>query len=170
MKYLSDLTNTAETGSWLFLVGARNQNESGIKEPDQVTSGGVSADTEPTSCSEGGRLRCHTSAQCEDGATGYCCHCKEGFYGNGVTCIKSDVPLRVSGKVTGNINNVEIDGQLQSYVVLTDGRSYSAVSPLSRDIGFNAQLIAAVGNGIGWLFAKPSGNVLAPNGYQVIDP
>lgn len=169
VKYLSDLGNTGEIGSWLFRVGARNEPEAAIKEPDQLLGRSITND-EPTSCNDGGRLRCHTSAVCEDNSNvGFCCRCKQGYYGNGFNCIKNDIPLRVTGKVTGNINNVEINGQLQSYVVLTDGRSYTAISPLSADVGFNAQLIAAVGYGIGWLFAKSNGNVLTPNGYEVFD-
>lgn len=148
------------------MIGAKNQEQIGIKEPDQLTYGSVST-SEPTTCDDGGRLRCHTSARCEDGPTGYCCFCKDGFYGNGLSCLKNDAPLRVSGKVTGNINNVEIDGHVQSYVVLTDGRSYTAISPVAREIGYEAQLGAAFVNAIGWLFAKPSGKDATPNGYQV---
>lgn len=138
-----------------------------IKEPDQVNYGSSSTINNPSTCEDGGRLKCHTSARCENTPSGFCCHCKDGFYGNGLSCIKNDVPLHVSGKVTGSINNVEIDGHLQSYVVLIDGRSYSAITPMPREIGFSAQLTAAFGNTLSWLFAKPIGNDAVPNGYQV---
>lgn len=168
MKYLSDLSNTGETGSWLFFVGAHNRDEIGIKEPDQLSSVGGTSTAEPTTCADGGRLRCHSSALCEDGLSGFCCLCRDGYYGNGLNCIKSDAPIRAAGKVTGNVNNVEINGQLQSYILLNDGRSYTALSSISKEIGFGAQLgAAALGNGIGWLFAKAGGSDGVPNGYQV---
>lgn len=33
------------------------------------------------------RHKCPSSAECRDYKTGYCCHCKPGFYGNGKECI-----------------------------------------------------------------------------------
>lgn len=166
MKYLNELSNTGDPGSWLYWTGSRDPTRRDIGQPDQVTNGGA-ANSNPTTCEDGGRLRCHTSARCENIPGGYCCQCKDGFYGNGLSCLKNDVPLRVSGKVTGSINNVDINGHLQSYVVLTDGRAYSAISPLPSEIGFSAQLGAVLNNVIGWLFAKPSGSEITPNGYQV---
>lgn len=170
VKYLSELTNTGETGSWLFLVGSSDRDQRDIKTPDQVGSGNGASSGDPETCEDGGRLRCHTAANCNNTPAGYCCSCKDGYYGNGVSCIKNDVPLRVSGKVTGDINGVEINGHLQSYVVLSDGRSYSAISPLSGDIGYASQLASVFGNTISWLFAQPAGNNSVPNGYQVSCP
>lgn len=77
------------------------------------------------------------------------------------------MPLRVAGRVTGKVNDVELDAQLQSYVVLSDGRSYTAISQLNNTIGYSTQLVYAFGSVIGWLFAKPVANDNAPNGYQV---
>lgn len=73
----------------------------------------------------------------------------------------------MAGRVTGKINQVVLDAQLQSYVVLNDGRSYTAISPLESGIGYGTQLVYAFGSVIGWLFAKPVANDNAPNGYQV---
>lgn len=72
----------------------------------------------------------------------------------------------MSGSLTGKIDDSELNSQLQSYVVLSDGRSYTAVSPLNSDVGYNSQLAYTFGYAIGWLFAKPVGSD-APNGYEV---
>lgn len=152
----------------MYWTGSQDATRREIEQPDQVSSNnGASTINNPTSCEDGGRLRCHTSARCEDNVNGYCCHCKDGFYGNGLSCLKNDVPLRVSGKVTGVINSIAINSHLQSYVVLTDGRAYSAISPLPSEIGFSTQLGAVFNNVIGWLFAKTSDSNSIPNGYQV---
>lgn len=140
--------------------------ESNIEEPDQ--SRFFQQDNQhPRSCGSGGHLKCHISAICRDTRLSFACECKPGYYGNGYNCIKNDVPLRVAGRVTGKVNNVELDAQLQSYVVLGDGRSYTAISPLDNSIGYRSQLVYAFGSVIGWLFAKPVANDNAPNGYQV---
>lgn len=165
MKYLSQLSNHGKPGSWIYRIG-HVSFENNIEEPDQTRFHQVDSQ-QPKSCSNVGRLKCHISAICQDTPNGFACHCKSGFYGNGLSCIKSDVPVRVLGKVTGKIGNTEVNAQLQSYVVLSDGRSYTAVSPLSSDIGFSSQLAHTFGYGIGWLFAKPVGNDNSPNGYQI---
>lgn len=164
-KYLSKLSNNGNPGSWIFRVGHLSF-ESNIEQPDQSRFFQQEIQY-PRSCSSGGNLKCHISAVCRDTRLSFACECKPGFYGNGYSCIKSDVPLRVAGKVTGKINNVQLDAQLQSYVVLSDGRSYTAVSPLEQSIGYSSQLAYAFGSVIGWLFAKPITTDNAPNGYQV---
>lgn len=165
VKYLTELSNNGKPGSWLFRVGPLGFEDS-IEEPDQVQSPSVDF-AEPVSCGNGGRLKCHTSAICKDTPKGFCCKCKSGFYGNGFSCIKNEVPIRVAGKVSGYVGDTEINAQLQSYVVLTDGRSYTAISPLTKDIGYNVQLLYALGGSIGWLFAKSVGGENTLNGYQI---
>lgn len=165
VKYLSELSNNGKPGTWLFHVGPLGAEDS-IEEPDQVQSQAIDF-LEPVSCANGGKLKCHLSATCTDTRKGFCCKCKNGFYGNGFSCIKNDVPIRVSGKVTGYVSDTEVNAQLQSYVLLTDGRSYTAVSPLTKDIGYNIQLLYSLGSVIGWLFAKPVGNENTLNGYQI---
>lgn len=97
---------------------------------------------------------------------GICCQCKDEYYGNGKTCIKDDVPLRVHGKIFGDINGITInDVNIQAYVVMADGRSYTALSQGPQEIGSSLQSLNILGGVIGWLFAKPVGNV--KNGYQL---
>lgn len=159
------MSNVDIPGLWLYRVG-HLQYEDSIEEPDKVHSIESLQSLQKT-CSAGGRLKCHINAICTDTSTGFCCKCVKNFYGNGFNCIKNDAPIRVAGKLTGQINDVEIESQIQSYVVLNDGRSYTSISPLPQEIGNSTQLLISFGNVIGWLFAKPVGDDNVPNGYQV---
>lgn len=92
--------------------------------------------------------------------------CISGYYGNGKSCLKNDVPLRVNGKISGEINGQIIQGvDLQAYVVMSDGRSYTALSHVPDKFGNSIQILNILGSVIGWLFAKPVEN--AKNGYQI---
>lgn len=163
-NYLSELTNCGVPGSWLFKIGPLGvEPTNNVQEPAYGSSN--EGDTGVPTCATNGRLKCHSSATCVDTRKGFCCKCNKGYYGNGYSCLKDDVPVRVSGKVAGTLNDIPISSQLQSYVVMADGRSYTAVSPLTANIGNNMQLLQVLGGTIGWLFAKPSGDV--KNGYQV---
>lgn len=164
-KYLNRLSNVGIPGAWLYRVG-HLQYEDTIEEPDLVRSHEAEVYA-PKSCANGGNLKCHISAICTDTAEGFCCKCKTGYYGNGYSCVKSDAPLRVTGTITGSIGDAKLNAQLQSYVVVADGRSYTAISPLDKDVGFKSQLLFTLGSVIGWLFAKPIANDNAPNGYEV---
>lgn len=77
-----------------------------------------------------------------------------------------DVPLRVNGKVNGVVNGVKLDNlDLQSYVVLDNGKAYTAVSNIPEGIGNDVQSLEILGATIGWLFALPIND--AENGYQL---
>ncbi|XP_055600604.1 nidogen-like [Uranotaenia lowii] len=161
IKHLTVSSNAGVAGTWLFRVGPLDQ-EGNVEEPDLLNNG---SPREPRTCAEGGHFKCHSAAVCKDSRNGYCCTCKAGYYGNGFSCVKNDVPLRVVGAVKGTLNQWTIDTQMQSYVVMADGRTYTALSPLEEDIGTTLQIAHIIGSSIGWLFAKPIGNVL--NGYQL---
>lgn len=159
------MSNHGQAGSWIFRVGHVGY-ESNIEEPNQ--SHFFQQEVQhPRSCGSGGKLKCHISATCRDTRLSFACACKPGYYGNGYNCIKNDVPLRVAGQITGKINDTPVKAQLQAYVVLSDGRSYTALNPLDASIGHSTQLVWPFGSAIGWLFAKPLANDNAPNGYQV---
>lgn len=34
-----------------------------------------------------GATSCHSKANCVDYESGFCCHCKEGHFGNGKSCL-----------------------------------------------------------------------------------
>lgn len=163
MRYLNENSNHGVPGSWLFRVGPLNFEDT-IEEPDYISPNEQTSDVQP-SCATSGKYRCHSAAKCTDTVRGFCCTCNIGYYGNGQSCLKTDVPIRVSGKVSGSVNNETISSQLQSYVVMTDGRSYTAISPLTPAIGYSLQLAHVLGGVVGWLFAKPGANV--KNGYEV---
>lgn len=78
----------------------------------------------------------------------------------------SDVPLRVNGKVNGKINGEKlINLDLQSYIVMSDGRAYTAISKIPESIGFDIQSLQILGSVLGWIFAKPVSD--ANNGFQL---
>lgn len=162
VRHLSETSNFGQPGRWLYRVGKFEEGEN-IEEPDNVQK--QDENLTPTSCSSGGRLQCHSQATCEDNRLGFCCKCKDGYYGNGYNCIKNTVPIRVTGAITGHVSSINIQAQLQAYVVMVDGRTYTAISALNAESGPKIQLLEIIGGVIGWLFAKPVGSSL--NGYQI---
>ncbi|XP_041942977.1 nidogen-2 isoform X6 [Alosa sapidissima] len=114
--------------------------------------------------------QCSQNAYCSDYATGLCCHCRSGFYGNGQHCLPSGAPHRVNGKVNGvvlvgstpvEINNVD----LHAYVVVSDGRAYTAISEVPEPAGWALMPVAPVGGLFGWLFALELPN--SQNGFTI---
>lgn len=72
----------------------------------------------------------------------------------------------MNGKVSGTLNGVKLeDLDLQSYVVTTDGRTYTAISRVPEELGFDMQSLNVLGTAIGWLFAKPIKS--SKNGYEL---
>nr|CAD7200894.1 unnamed protein product [Timema douglasi] len=113
-----------------------------------------------------GKTLCHSKSHCVDHVTGFCCHCHSGYYGNGFNCLKEGIPLRVNGKVSGIVNGQEFSQlDLQSYVVTSDGRTYTAISRVQSTIGYDMQTLNVLGGVIGWLFARPLNK--ASNGYAL---
>ncbi|RZB39705.1 nidogen-1 [Asbolus verrucosus] len=139
-------------------------DESDIVSPDLVNDESK-LNGPPLSCADAPTY-CHVQAKCVDYTEGFCCQCKKQYYGNGKFCIKKDVPLRVNGKVSGNINGERLDNlDLQSYIVMVDGRAYTAISKIPESIGFDIQSLQILGGVIGYVFAKPIRNAL--NAYQI---
>ncbi|XP_030609940.1 nidogen-2 isoform X1 [Archocentrus centrarchus] len=102
--------------------------------------------------------QCSQNAFCSDYATGFCCHCRPGFYGNGRQCLPDGAPQRVSGKVSGTVsvgstpvslNNID----LHAYIVVGDGRAYTAISEVPEPLGWALMPVAPIGELFGWLFA-----------------
>ncbi|XP_049867994.1 nidogen [Pectinophora gossypiella] len=158
-------SNTHEPGKYVFRVG-NIPSDGNIADPDQYDQNEVEVEEESKTCAQSGPSVCHIQARCVDYQAGICCQCNEGFYGNGKSCIKDDVPIRVHGKLNGIINDVSLnDVDIQAYVVVADGRSYTALSQGPPSLGSSLQLLNVLGGVVGWLFAKPSGT--AQNGYQL---
>ncbi|XP_027866982.1 nidogen-2 isoform X6 [Xiphophorus couchianus] len=102
--------------------------------------------------------QCSQNAFCSDYATGFCCHCRPGFYGNGRHCLPDGAPQRVSGKVSGTVTvgstPVELNNiDLHAYIVVGDGRAYTAISEVPEPVGWAMMSVSPVGELFGWLFA-----------------
>ncbi|KAM7385835.1 hypothetical protein PAMP_001890 [Pampus punctatissimus] len=117
------------------------------------------------------RNKCSQFADCKDYSGGYCCHCRPGFYGNGVQCVAEGKPQRMNGKVHGkvNIGNSHVEftsNDLHSYVVVNDGRSYVAISDIPDTLGPSLQPLSGIGGMIGWAFALEQPGF--KNGFSII--
>ncbi|KAK7901950.1 hypothetical protein WMY93_018719 [Mugilogobius chulae] len=106
------------------------------------------------------RDKCSQFADCRDYPGGFCCHCRPGFYGNGIQCVAEGKPQRMNGKMNGNVyvgnspTPVQFNNNdLHSYVVVNDGRSYVAISDIPKSIGPSLMPLSALGGVIGWAFA-----------------
>ncbi|XP_017462050.1 PREDICTED: nidogen-1-like, partial [Rhagoletis zephyria] len=157
-------SNIGVPGVWLFHVGALNET-SNVQVP--VDEEGLNAAPQAATCAESGHKICSFNSDCYDKANGFCCVCREGYYGNGKACLKNDYPIRVTGTLAGEINGQLIDerAKLQSYVVTADARSYTAINPVSAELGAQLRLAVPVFSAIGWLFAKSLKG--AANGYHL---
>uniref|UniRef100_A0A665TTP7 Nidogen 2a (osteonidogen) n=1 Tax=Echeneis naucrates TaxID=173247 RepID=A0A665TTP7_ECHNA len=114
--------------------------------------------------------QCSQNAFCTDYATGFCCHCQPGFYGNGHHCLPEGAPQRVSGKVSGTVTvgstPVQLnDIDLHAYIVVGDGRAYTAISEVPEPVGWALMPVAPIGELFGWLFALELPNSQA--GFKV---
>uniref|UniRef100_A0A3B3DVC5 Nidogen 1a n=2 Tax=Oryzias melastigma TaxID=30732 RepID=A0A3B3DVC5_ORYME len=119
------------------------------------------------------RNKCSQFADCRDYSSGFCCHCRPGFYGNGIQCVAEGKPQRMNGKVHGRVfvgNSpypVELGGvDLHSYVVVNDGRSYVAISDIPETLGPSLLPLSALAGGIGWAFALEQPGY--KNGFSII--
>ncbi|KAL0115115.1 hypothetical protein PUN28_010595 [Cardiocondyla obscurior] len=162
IQNVDKLSNVNRPGQWLFQVGPVDEGEN-IKTPDNIED--TMTMHQATSC-RSGATTCHSKATCIDYEIGFCCSCKQGYFGNGKSCQPNDVPLRVIGRISGTLNNIEFPSRdLQCYVQTKDGRTYTALSRVPEEIGASFQLLANLGGIIGWLFAKPVSET--ENGYEL---
>ncbi|XP_029175625.1 nidogen-2 isoform X4 [Nylanderia fulva] len=155
-------SNVNRPGQWLFQVGPFDEGEN-IRTPDNIED---TMTTHQAASCRTGATTCHSKATCVDYEIGFCCSCKQGYFGNGKSCQPNDVPLRVIGRISGTLNDVEFPARdLQCYVQTKDGRTYTALSRVPQEIGASFQLLNNLGSVIGWLFAKPVSDT--ENGYEL---
>nr|XP_012216142.1 PREDICTED: nidogen-2 isoform X2 [Linepithema humile] len=155
-------SNVNRPGQWLFQVGPVDEGEN-VKTADNIND--TMTVHQAVSCRTGATT-CHSKATCTDYEIGFCCNCKQGYFGNGKSCQPNDVPLRVIGRISGTLNGVEFPSRdLQCYVQTRDGRTYTALSRVPQEIGASFQLLGNLGSVIGWLFAKPVSDT--ENGYEL---
>ncbi|XP_051880023.1 nidogen-1 [Pristis pectinata] len=138
-----------------------------------VTGNVFSYNTERQLRCSNSRHVCSTHGQCRDYAAGFCCHCNPGYYGNGKQCVAEGTPQRVNGKVNGKIfvgtNPVPVQFEnidLHSYVVVNDGRSYTAISRIPATVGWSLLPLSSVGSIIGWMFALEQPDY--ENGFSIV--
>ncbi|XP_077351724.1 nidogen-1 [Festucalex cinctus] len=119
------------------------------------------------------RNKCSQFGDCKDHSSGYCCHCRPGFYGNGIQCVAEGKPQRMNGKVHGQVyvgNSPTPErfnsNDLHSYVVVNDGRSYVAISDIPQTLGPSLMPLSALGGVIGWAFALQQPGF--KNGFSII--
>ncbi|KAL3211186.1 hypothetical protein MRX96_000866 [Rhipicephalus microplus] len=92
---LDKMSNTAVPGQWLYQISGDEAVGPDLVNVDLLSGGSTcTAAREP----------CPPSSVCRDYDTGYCCHCDRGFFGNGKNCIANGTPQRVTGKLTGSLN------------------------------------------------------------------
>ncbi|XP_071454679.1 nidogen-like isoform X2 [Hetaerina americana] len=164
IRNIDKWSNTGIPGKWVFHVGDTGPSGN-IAEPDIGNTVSPPSEAAVKTCATGGTV-CHNKASCVDFESGFCCECTNGYYGNGINCLKEDIPLRVNGKVSGTINSISVsDMDLQAYVVTSDGRTYTAISRMPESVGFEIQVLNVIGGVIGWMFAKPLKG--AVNGFQL---
>ncbi|MEQ2258379.1 hypothetical protein XENORESO_017984 [Xenotaenia resolanae] len=119
------------------------------------------------------RNKCSQFADCRDYSSGYCCHCRPGYYGNGLQCVAEGKPQRMNGKVNGRVfvgnsqSPVEFSSKdLHSYVVVNDGRSYVAISDIPAALGPSLMPLSVISGVIGWAFALEQPGF--KNGFSLI--
>ncbi|XP_041866255.1 nidogen-1 isoform X2 [Melanotaenia boesemani] len=119
------------------------------------------------------RNKCSQFADCRDYSSGFCCHCRPGYYGSGIQCVADGKPQRMNGKIHGQVfvgnspSPVEFtSNDLHSYVVVNDGRSYIAISDIPTNVGPSLAPLAALGGVIGWAFALEQPGF--KNGFSII--
>ncbi|XP_062863770.1 nidogen-2 [Trichomycterus rosablanca] len=129
-----------------------------VDEDVDVQSGVIHYSTENKETCERFQQTCSQNAYCADYPSGYCCHCSPGFYGNGRHCLPDGAPQRVNGKVNGVVTvgstPVGLDNiDLHAYIVVGDGRAYTAISEVPETLGRALMPATPIGGLFGWLFA-----------------
>ncbi|XP_066238939.1 nidogen-1 isoform X1 [Saccopteryx leptura] len=153
---------TERTRSFQLPVERFPQQHQQVIDVDEVEETEVvfsyNTDSHPTCANS--RHQCSVHAECRDFTTGFCCSCVAGYTGNGRQCVAQGSPQRVNGKVKGRIfvgsSPIPVvfeNTDLHSYVVMDNGRSYTAISTIPEAIGYSLLPLAPVGGIIGWMFA-----------------
>ncbi|NWI56611.1 NID2 protein, partial [Calyptomena viridis] len=113
---------------------------------------------------------CSPHAFCTDYATGFCCHCRATFYGNGRQCLPEGAVHRLNGKVSGSltVGRVSVrfqDVDLHAYIVGSDGRAYTAISGVPQPAARALLPLLPVGGLFAWLFALEEPG--SENGFSI---
>ncbi|XP_060789628.1 nidogen-2 isoform X2 [Neoarius graeffei] len=141
-----------------------------IEEDVHFDSGVIHYSTENKETCDRFQHTCSQNAYCTEYKSGYCCHCNAGFYGNGRQCLPDGAPQRVNGKVNGMVSvgatPVGLDSiDLHAYIVVGDGRAYTAISEVPEPLGWALMPVTPIGGLFGWLFALKLPN--SHNGFNI---
>ncbi|XP_038634628.1 uncharacterized protein nid2a isoform X4 [Scyliorhinus canicula] len=131
-----------------------------VEEDERLGAGVFSYSTGTKETCERNQGQCSHHASCTDYSSGFCCHCHSGYYGNGRECLPAGVTQRVNGKVNGKLtvgaSRMPVEFQnadLHAYVVVNDGRAFTAISQIPEVVGWAMQSLSIIGDLFGWLFA-----------------
>ncbi|XP_043553580.1 uncharacterized protein nid2a isoform X5 [Chiloscyllium plagiosum] len=137
-----------------------NRHIVSVEEDDEIGTGGFTYNTGTRETCARNQGQCSQHAYCADYSTGFCCHCHSGYYGNGRECLPEGVTQRVNGKVNGKLivgaNRMPVEfrnADLHAYVVVNDGRAFTAISQIPEVVGWAMQSLPIIGDLFGWLFA-----------------
>ncbi|XP_049319660.1 nidogen-2 isoform X5 [Astyanax mexicanus] len=141
-----------------------------VEEDINFDSGVIQYSPENRETCERYGQQCSQNGYCTDYSSGYCCHCHAGFYGNGRHCLPNGAPHRVNGKVSGTVKvggtALRLDDiLLHAYIVVGDGRAYTAISEVPEPLGWALMPVAPIGGLFGWLFALKLPN--SHNGFNI---
>ncbi|KAM7322614.1 hypothetical protein ACRRTK_018119 [Alexandromys fortis] len=162
------------TRSFQLPVERFPQQHPQVIDVDEVEETGIvfSYNTGSQETCANNRHQCSVHAECRDYATGFCCRCVANYTGNGRQCVAEGSPQRVNGKVKGRIfvgdSQVPVvfeNTDLHSYVVMNDGRSYTAISTIPETVGYSLLPLAPIGGIIGWMFAVEQNGF--KNGFSI---
>ncbi|XP_072345860.1 uncharacterized protein nid2a isoform X9 [Scyliorhinus torazame] len=131
-----------------------------VEEDEQLGTGVFTYSTGTKETCERNQGQCSHHASCTDYSSGFCCHCHSGYYGNGRECLPEGVTQRVNGKVNGKLmvgaSRMPVEfhnADLHAYVVVNDGRAFTAISQIPEVVGWAMQSLSIIGDLFGWLFA-----------------
>ncbi|XP_078090061.1 uncharacterized protein nid2a [Mustelus asterias] len=131
-----------------------------VEEDEELGTGVFTYSTGTKETCERNQGQCSQHASCTDYSSGFCCHCHSGYYGNGRECLPEGVTQRVNGKVNGKLmvgasrTPVEFrNADLHAYVVVNDGRAFTAISQIPEVVGWAMQSLSIIGDLFGLLFA-----------------
>ncbi|XP_076314540.1 uncharacterized protein LOC143226890 [Tachypleus tridentatus] len=160
-KNFDRMSNVYKSGVWMFHVGKTGQDGNVIPADQGLEPPILSAQT----CANA-IIPCPPTSNCIDYKQGFCCECGEDYFGNGINCFKKGIDQRMNGKLKGTLNNFKFDDvDIHTYVVTSDGRTYTAVSKIPLEVGYDMQALFTIGEIVGWLFAVPHSG--AKNGFMV---
>lgn len=86
------MSNAKKAGIWLFHIGRPSGTEGNVLPPDMESSEGVDERTDGHSiatCADT-LLPCPPHSTCvnKPDRTGFCCTCKDNYFGNGRNCVE----------------------------------------------------------------------------------